>query len=195
MIHPHTAVRNISPVIGKGVFATEFIPKGTIMVVRDPYDLVLSNDEFRALPELMRDEMETYMYRDKHGNLVLGWDHARYMNHNCNSNTLMTDYNLEIVVRDIEKDEEITADYGLLNVIEPYKLDCGCRDCRGHLQLDDIDRLADTWDAMIMEGLMLARSVSQPLLPVMPEPHRARLEDLLAGKSSYVSVRTLKWRP
>jgi len=195
MIHPQTVLRTVSEVIGNGVIATEFIPKGTIMVVRDRYDFSFSNEEFGQLPDVMQREMETYMYRDKTGDLILGWDHARYMNHNCNSNTLMTDYNLEIVVRDIEKGDEVTTDYGLLNVIEPYQIFCGCDGCRGHLQLDDIDRYADKWDAMIQESLMLIESVDQPLLPVMQPSDRERLVSLLKGKSVYSSVKALKWRP
>jgi len=117
------------------------------------------------------------------------------MNHNCNSNTLMTDYNLEIAVRDIEKGDEVTTDYGLLNVIEPYEIFCGCEGCRGHLQLDDIDRLADKWDGMILESISLIQSVPQPLLPIMQAADRTRIATLIEGKESYASVRGLKWRP
>lgn len=195
MIHPHTVVRTVSPAIGNGVFATARIPMGTIVVVRDGYDLVMTNDDFYALPDLLRRQMETYMYRDKNGSLVLGWDHARYMNHNCNSNTLMTDYNLEIAVRDIAPGEEVTTDYGLLNVIEPYRVECGCENCRGHLQLDDIDHFADKWDNMIQMSLRRSTAVEQPLLAVMPATARHSLVDFLDGKCAYSSVRSLKWRP
>jgi len=40
MIHPHTEVRVVSPEIGLGVFATKFIPKGTIMYVIDEMELI-----------------------------------------------------------------------------------------------------------------------------------------------------------
>lgn len=195
MIHPKTVVRSISEISGNGVFATSFIPKGTIMVVRDFFDFTFANEDFRQFPPVMQEAMETYMYRDKSGQLTLSWDHARYMNHHCQSNTLMTDYNLEIVVRDIEAGEEVTTDYGLLNVIEPYPISCGCEDCRGHLRLDDIDRFAGKWDVQVEESLKLIPSVDQPLLSVMQRKNRERLEGYLKGHSRYASVLELKWRP
>lgn len=194
MIHPHTAVRYVSPEIGVGVFATCVIPRGTIVVVRDPYDTCLSQEDFALLPEPMRASMETYMYHDKCGNLVLSWDHARYMNHNCRSNTMMTAYNLEIAIRDIAAGEELTTEYGLLNIQEPYEIYCGCQDCRKHLRLDDIDVHGDEWDLRIRESLLLVPEVEQPLLSLVAEADRARLDELLRGRAEYSSIRNLKWR-
>jgi hypothetical protein len=39
MIHPHTCIRYVNPQIGYGVFATAFIPKGTIVYVKDDLEL------------------------------------------------------------------------------------------------------------------------------------------------------------
>ncbi len=194
MIHPYTAVRYVSPDIGVGVFATCAIPRGTIVVVRDPYDTCLSQEEFGLLPDPVRASMEIYMYHDKCGNLVLSWDHARYMNHNCRSNTMMTDYNLEIAIRDIAAGEELTTEYGLLNIQEPYEIHCGCQDCRKHLRLDDIDVHGDGWDLRIRESLLLVPEVEQPLLSLVGEADRARLDELLRGRAEYSSIRNLKWR-
>ena len=193
MIHPHTRVLSGDPAIGVGVFATRPIPRGTIVVVRDRFDVCLSRDEFACLPEPQRETMETYMYHDKCGNLVLSWDHARYMNHNCHPTTMMTDYGLEIAVRDIDAGEELTTEYGLLNVQEPYALCCGCVNCREHLRLDDIDVYGDAWDALIRESLLRIPRVDQPLLALMEQGSRARLDDLLAGRAGYSSVCNLKW--
>lgn len=195
MIHPKTEIRSVSQLIGIGVFATDFIPRGTIVVIRDEFDFSFKNEEFELLPDAMQEAMYRHMYRDKSGDLILSWDHARYLNHNCHSNTLMTDYNLEIAVRDIEAGEELTTDYGLLNVIEPYELFCGCDGCRGHLRLDDIDRFADRWDADILDNLKRLETVPQPLLPAMQRSARLRLQGLLEGTQAYSSVRSLKWRP
>jgi len=193
MIHPHTRVLSGDPAIGVGVFATAPIPLGSIVVVRDLFDVGMSRETFFHLPEPQRAAMETYMYHDKCGNLVLSWDHARYMNHNCHPTTMMTDYGLEIAVRDIAAGEELTTEYGLLNIQEPYAICCGCVDCRERLRLDDIDVYGDDWDARIRESLARIPLVDQPLLPLLAGEPRVRLEDFLAGKAGYSSVRNLKW--
>lgn len=194
MIHPHTIVRTVSPEIGLGVFATSAIPRGTIVVVRDAFDICLSHDDYHCLPQPVRESMETYMYHDRCGNLVLSWDHARYMNHNCRSNTMMTDYGLEIAVRDIEAGEELTTEYGLLNIQDPYEIHCRCEGCREHLRDDDIDVHGHTWDAAIRESLLLIPGVKQPLLALVGGEDRQKLDGLLRGESEYSSISNLKWR-
>jgi uncharacterized protein len=194
MIHPETRIQHISELIGVGVFAKSFIPKGTITVVRDSQDLCIPVPEFRQLSQLVQDSMETHMYHDKIGNLVLSWDHAKYINHHCNSNTLMTDYNLEIAVADIYPGEEITTDYGLLNVQDPYELYCDCTNCRKALRRDDIDVFAEVWDSKILSSLLLTKSVPQPLFSLLPNEERMRLNELFQDKSKYSSVKSLKYR-
>jgi hypothetical protein len=194
MIHPDTVVRTVNPVIGNGVFATKAIPRGTIVVSKDRYDISLSREEFFGLPETMRTVMETYLYHDREGRLYLSWDHAKYMNHSCNSNTMMTDYDLEIAVRDILPGEEITTEYGLLNIQEPYKIECGCVNCRGHLRLDDLDCYRESWDRQIKESLLLSGQIPQPLWETMKPEARARLVALRDNPDLYSSVKNLKWR-
>lgn len=194
MIHPQTVIRTVSPVIGVGVFATAFIPRGTIVVVRDAFDLCLPHEEFDSLPAPVRERMETHMYHDRCGNLVLSWDHAKYMNHSCTSNTMMTDYNLEIAIRDIAPGEEVTTEYGLLNIQEPYEIHCGCEGCRKHLRLDDIEVYGHVWDGFIRESMRLIPQVEQPLLELVDEHSRRRVDALLRGEEEYSSIRNLAWR-
>nr|WP_320114416.1 SET domain-containing protein [uncultured Desulfuromonas sp.] len=194
MIHPATTFRPVSPEIGNGVFATEFIPRGTIIVVRDSCDLALSRQAFFALPEVLRVSLETFMYHDKHGRLVLGWDHAKYMNHCCHSNTMMTDYGVEIAVRDIAPGDEVTSEYGLLNVQEPYDLYCNCLNCRGALRLDDIDRFAPQWDAQVLGALQCVTECAQPLWDLVSPELQYEIGQLQHSPQSYRSVHELKWR-
>jgi uncharacterized protein len=194
MIHPDTVVRTVSPVIGNGVFATRDIPLGTIVVVRDRFDTCLTREAFEALPDPLRESMETYLYHDRDGCLVLSWDHARYMNHSCCPNTMMTDYRLEIAVRDIRAGEEITTEYGLLNIQEPYAIHCGCPDCREHLRLDDIDRYGDQWDVRVREALLAVPDRVQPLWGLLARETRAAVLRLQRDADLYSSVKNLKWR-
>ena len=189
MIHPDTVIRTISEDIGIGVYASSFIPRGTIVVARDSFDLSFTQEEFRKLPFLMRNKMKTYMYHDKNGHLVMSWDHARYMNHSCDSNTLMTDYNFEIAIRDIQPGDEITTDYGLLNVQEPYELLCGCHNCRGILRRDDLDCFSDIWDQSILDSLLQIKKVPQPLENLLSAKDRERLETVLHIPIKYSSIR------
>lgn len=192
MIHPDTKIKTVSKEIGVGVFATKFIPKGTIIVVHDAFDIYLKNKKFEALPKIMQQEMETYMYRDQKGHFVLSWDHARYMNHNCDSNTLMTNYEFEIAVRDINTGEEISSDYGLLNVQKPYKLFCRCNNCRGMLNSDDFDNYSDIWDKRIIESFLFIKKVPQPLESILSTKNKIRLEETLQMPELYSSVINLK---
>lgn len=155
---------------------------------------VFSFEEFNCLPDIVRESMETYVYHDKDGRLVLSWDHARFMNHSCCSNTMMTDYQLEIAVREIKAGEQITTEYGLLNIQECYDIHCGCDGCRGKLRPDDIDVFGEKWDEQIMAALTAVPDVYQPLWELISSGIRSRLEAFIADDGTYSSIRNLKWR-
>jgi len=120
MIHPHTQLQFINPQIGYGVVATSFIPKGTITWIFDPLDQVFTPGEIKKLAPVFQDKLNTYTYRDHEGNFILCWDHSRFVNHSFHSNCISTAYNFELAVRDIQPGEELTDDYGYLNVTEPF---------------------------------------------------------------------------
>lgn len=194
MIHPDTTIRLVDPVIGNGVYATKAIPKGTIIVVKDSFDRVIRRQDFLSAKEPLQGMVENYVYHDKNGNLVLSWDHAKYMNHNCDPNTMMTDYDLEVVVRDIAIGEQITTEYGLLNLQEEYDIHCACANCRKRLRLTDIDQFATLWDEKILESLLRVESVAQPLWDLVDDETRKEFRELREVPKKYRSVKNLKWR-
>jgi hypothetical protein len=194
MIHPDTTLKPVSLEIGLGVFATARIPRGTIVVAKDQFDTYMTLDEFRRLPEPLQGKIETYLYHDRHGRLILAWDHAKQMNHSCHSNTMLTAYDVEIAVRDIEPGEEVTTEYGLLNIQNPYPIECGCEGCRLHLRHDDIDRHHRQWDRQIRESLLLVGRTPQPLWSLLGAETKAEILSLQDNPESYISVKTLKWR-
>jgi uncharacterized protein len=116
MIHPHTELQYIDAQIGYGVVATRLIPRGTITWVSDALDQVFPPEQKPALPALLQDQLDTYSFRDSDGNYILCWDHARFVNHSCRANCLSADFNCELAVRDILPGEELTDDYGTLNI-------------------------------------------------------------------------------
>src|SRR5687767_13104511 len=121
MMHPSTELKFINDQIGFGVVATAFIPKGTITWVMDKLDRHLLPSQVESMDELYQDIMEKYCYRDSKGRYILCWDIARYVNHSFCSNCITTAYEFELAVRDIQTGEELTDDYGYLNISEPFE--------------------------------------------------------------------------
>ena len=79
MMHPSTSVQFIADDLGHGVVATAFIPKGTITWVQDPLDRVFSPAEIHQLTPSVQALLEYYAFRNARGEMVLCWDHARYV--------------------------------------------------------------------------------------------------------------------
>lgn len=193
MIHPHTELRYVSPEIGIGVFATTLIPKGTLVYVKDPLDIELTEQQFDQLDGLSRRMADKYAYIDERGIRIVSWDHAKYVNHRCECNTISTGYGFEIALRDIAPGEEITDEYGLFNMAIPIPVTCGCANCRKVVCGTDIDRYADRWDIQVRDALGYVREVPQPLWDLVDPATQAALEGYLSGRQPYRSVLTLKW--
>jgi len=191
MIHPDTELRPVSPVIGYGVFATRPIPAGTIVYAHDALELDLDPADPRLADPLYKPILDKYAYLDDRGRFVLSWDHGRYVNHHCHANSLSTGYGFEIAVRDIAPGDELTDDYGLLNIDQPFACACGSPDCRGTIRTDDVLRFADTFDAQVTDALSRFTSVDQPLVGLLDTAiHRAVMR-YVNDKSPMRSVRHL----
>ena len=191
MMHPATEIRPTG-IMGVGVFATEFIPRGTIVYVRDPLEKPISTAEFMQLPPVLRRVVDVYSYIDPDGTRVLSWDLAKYVNHRCECNTLSTGWGFEIAVEDIFAGDEITDDYGLFNLEEPMPLACGCVHCRGFVLPDDFQRCGAKWDARVQSALPSIPLVNQPLWELVDTETKSQLDIYLAGSGDYRSVRSLQ---
>lgn len=194
MIHPHSEVRFVDPSIGYGVFATADIPRGTIVYVKDQLEIELTEKAFNALDDQHKAIAEKYSYTDENGIMILSWDHAKFVNHRCNCNTISTGYGFEIAIRDIWKGEEICDDYGLFNIAEDVPLACNCPDCRKSLRSDDIERYHEKWDSWIINALSKVTDVSQPLMEFMAPETKKQLRAYLCGEEAYTSVQALKFK-
>jgi uncharacterized protein len=194
MIHPATELRQVSVHIGHGVFATRRIPRGTITYVRDGLEIELTPRQFERLDEIHRQIVDKYSYIDPRGRRVVSWDHAKYVNHRCECNTMSTGYGFEIALCDIEAGEEITDEYGLFNLREPMPVDCGCRRCRKVIRPGDITRLAAGWDSRVKAALAELPTVEQPLWYLVDRRTQRAVEGYLAGRQPYRSVTTLAWQ-
>ena len=129
MIHPKTELKFINEHVGYGVFATEDIPEGTIVYVKDSLELVVSPTDYLLHSEEVQQVIEKYSYIDPHGNRVISWDFAKYVNHCCNCNTISTGYGFEIAIRDILKGKQITDEYGIFKLTTEMEVSCGMDNC------------------------------------------------------------------
>ena len=130
MIHHKTELQFINPHIGYGIFATENIPMGTIVYIKDHFEVEISPRQFSKLDSIHQAIAEKYSYIDPRGVRIISWDNAKYVNHRCEPSTMSTGYGFEIAIRDIARGEEITDEYGMFNIPYEFNVDCGCTNCR-----------------------------------------------------------------
>ncbi|MEQ9581090.1 MAG: SET domain-containing protein [Arenibacter sp.] len=161
MIHPKTELQFINKEIGYGVVATEFIPAGTITWVLDRLDREFTPAELESLEPLYQSILDTYTFRDNKGRFILCWDNARYVNHSFNSNCLTTAYDFEVAIRDIHVGEQLTDDYGYLNIPHPFRgIDEGTK--RKVVYPDDLLKYYKVWDKKLQLVLPKIPRLDQP---------------------------------
>jgi hypothetical protein len=170
MLHPATELRWISSVIGFGVFATAPIPRGTITWVQDALDQVFPQARAAVLPPPLLESFDRYSYLNGRGERILCWDHARFINHSCIPTVLSPGFEFDLALRDIQSGEEITTDYGALNLDASFLCACGTSTCRGEIRPDDPERLTGHWDRRVRSAFRAIDHVAQPLWSLLPDP-------------------------
>ena len=188
MIHPKTELKFISKEIGYGVVATEFIPKGTITWIYDDFDRTFTPEQVKSLRQIHKDILRKYSYRDSKGNYVLCWDHARFVNHSFNSSCISTAYNFELAVRDIHVGEELTDDYGYLNVTEAFDCLEEPGSSRRQVLPDDILNFHGEWDAKLIDSFKQFNKVEQPFLDLIQAEYRDKVLAVAAGTAKMDSI-------
>lgn len=198
MMHPNTSLEPISSEVGLGVFATEDIPRGSMVWIRDPLDLVVSY----AWIERLGPQLQRFLYIDHRGEAILLWDHGRYVNHSCDPNTAGgTSVEVSVALRDISAGEEITEDYRELPWFAAFDCRCGSHQCTRRIEPHGVlarpspyeplvARLReaahfDEWSASMVslpsdasQTTTLGRTQS---CPISRFPRRARLRGLRRG--------------
>ena len=103
-----------SAIHGLGVFAAEFIRKGTkVWRFVEGFDRLYSPREFAKLPKAARQFISFYGYRVD-GEILLTIDHDRHINHSERANTRWKTDHI-VASRDIPKGAEITNNYRLFD--------------------------------------------------------------------------------
>lgn len=101
-----------SPIHGLGLFAAQPIKVGEIWWSFDP-----SLDQQKSIQEVERLEprakrfWQEYGYQKQDGQLVLCFDHARFVNHSNKPNSTDDDYGNSVAISPIDIGDELTEDY------------------------------------------------------------------------------------
>lgn len=189
MLHPDTELRFINDAVGYGIVAKKLIPKGTITWVQDDLDQIVTPAQANELQPEVREFLEKYSFTNSLGNYVLCWDNAKFINHSFNPSCMSTAYDFEIALRDIHPGEQLTDDYGYLNVEEPFDAVDEGTDRKAVLPDDLLKHYAE-WDAMIEQRLSDIQKVNQPLLPFIPKETWNEFERVVSGASKLKSILT-----
>ncbi len=103
-----------SPIQGLGVFAAEFIAKGSLIWELHPkFDIFIDIAEIEALPAHLQVFFERYTYPhlEMPGMVVLDADNGRFINHSPTPNTDFRIFDRGYALADIAAGEEITCNY------------------------------------------------------------------------------------
>jgi len=194
MMHPDTRLDWISEEKGFGVVATKRIPKGTITWVQDELDRIFKPDEPENYNSIAKDQLEKYSFRNSSGEHILCWDIAKFVNHSFKSNCLSTSYNFEVAIRDIEVGEELTDDYGYLNLSESFTPeDEGM--ARKVVKPDDTLELYKEWDQTLENLFPLIEDLDQPLFELLSEKTKTEIKKVANGEKQMLSTKNLYCQP
>jgi hypothetical protein len=188
MIFPKTELQYISTEIGYGVVAKEFIPAGTITWALDKLDREFTPEEFQNMDPIYQDILDFYTFRNNKGNFVLCWDNGRYVNHSFNSNCLSTAYDFEVAIRDIHPGEQLTDDYGYLNIDKPFRgVEEGTK--RKIVYPDDLLHYAEEWDKKIENVFSRIDKLDQPLGKLLSQETWNEIKKVVQGERLMKSTR------
>ncbi len=105
-----------SNIAGLGLFADQFISKGTIVWKFEPkLDILLSEEEIEKLSSVSQEQFYNYAYFDsQYQKYLLCGDDARFFNHsddpNCYDQYELVE-DVTLALKDIEVGEELTCNY------------------------------------------------------------------------------------
>lgn len=188
MVHPDTELRFISHEVGYGVVATRLIPKGTVTWALDKLDRIFTPQAVAAMDPLYAPILEHYTFRDQRGNYILCWDNARYVNHSFHPTCITTAYDFELAVRDIKPGDELTDDYGFLNVTHAFRCHPEKRSARKVVMPDDLLHYHHRWDRRLKSAFRYFPRVQQPLATFLAPEVLAAAQAIACGTREMDSI-------
>ena len=139
------------------------------------------------MDDIYKDILDFYTFRNNQGNFVLCWDNGRYVNHSFNSNCLTTAYDFEIAIRDIHPGEQLTDDYGYLNITEPFK-PIPEKSRRKIVYPDDLVKYSKMWDKKLEKSFRQIPHKEQALRSLISNEVWQKIEAIARGKEEMESI-------
>ncbi len=93
-----------------------------------------------------------------------------------------------MAITDIAVGEELTNDYGMLNIISPFPVDSQGSE-RTVVYPDDLLRHGDRWDEELRKVFPCLLKVPQPLLPLFSLERWQQIEAMSMDESAIASLR------
>lgn len=121
-----------SKIEGIGLFADQFIPKGTVTwKFNSRFDIYFDPMEVEKMPEMQRVLIIHFAYLSKKsGKYVYSIDNTRFTNHSTSPNIVEDEKLSEsdeeictVAVKDIQMGEEITIDYRAIDAVDEISND------------------------------------------------------------------------
>lgn len=102
-----------SRIAGIGLFAAQFIPKGTIVwTYKEKLDALFTKEEIEQFSFASQEQFYNYAYLDKtYGQYLLCGDDGRFFNHSPVPNCDDSEKNVTMALQDINSGDELTVDY------------------------------------------------------------------------------------
>lgn len=158
-----------SGIQGKGYFASEDIPLGTIVYFYSKDDIFYSKKEFNSLEINEMNSLMDKAVEDEFGNWVLTKT-GPYTNHSCDPNIypIFAEGNyFDIAVKNISSGDEITIDYSMFFSSTKWSMKCNCGsvDCRKEVGFGlDLDcKIEEERLSLITEAVDRIFKVKQPI--------------------------------
>lgn len=158
-----------SPIEGKGYFADENVPKGTIIYFYGEDDTRYSIEDFEKLNKKDKDRLLKFAVEDEFGNWV-ETSTGPYTNHSCDPNIMaffIGGYYVDIAVKDIKINDEITIDYSQFFSSTKWKMKCSCgtNRCRKTIGfgLETDVEPEKFWESSLNSALECFSKVPQPI--------------------------------
>lgn len=192
MMHPHTRLGFVSEEIGFGVFATQSIPKGTVVWVLDELDRQLDKSEIDALTKIQQQRIWKYVFRDtafidSNNKYILASDIDQFMNHSNEANCVTTPYEVLFAAKDIYPGEELTDDYRWCGV--DYDFEYISEDGRSKkVKADDIFDCHKKLQRKAEEAIQHFDRVEQPLKPLIKKKYLGKLNAIVEGREKLDSI-------
>lgn len=162
-----TVIVKASPIHGVGLFATQDIPRGSVVWHPCRQCEVWTSEEAACLSKLHFQFLDEYGYCLVDGGRLLPCSNAYLMNHACNAAVLDFGLDFGIAVRDIKSGEEITCDYRTFLSDPSWHVQCACGDhnCAGEFSSLDGRSVAlqRHWRGQLTDTVCRIPEVPQPL--------------------------------